>query len=206
MIFMGGRVALLAFARLVAVLVVMVMVVAFAGCPAERWVGAGKGGRRVVPYGEAGTDFGRLAEPGSLTFVMLTGSHCRACERHERLFDKLLVKRPDIAVRTVPFPDELCPKELPDREAKRRCQAVLKELAGIGACFTPTLWVLAPDGRLLARDDTCRDTRPAQALLKDLAIRELGAEEAKVLEPPAPAGTSGPSRPSRPSGPSATSG
>lgn len=194
MVFMGGRVVRPGRARpvlLVLLLGLLFVLVALAACPAERWVGTGKGGRRAVPWAEAGTDFARLAEPGSLTFVMLTGSHCRACERHERLFDRLLAKRPDIAVRTVPFPDELCPKDFPDRESKRRCQAVLKAFEGIGACFTPTLWALAPDGRLLARDDTCQDRRPAQALLKELAVRELGAEEAKVLDPPPAAGTSG---------------
>jgi hypothetical protein len=165
-----------------AILALLGLSVALAGltaCPAPasdgRWVSQKPAGHEVVSWEKVGTDFGKLAQPGNLTFVMLTGSHCSACVKAEKTWEKLHAVRPDIALRTVPFPDDICPPD-PNPEQKKECRRVVKELQQFGGCFTPTLWAFAPDGSLLARDDTCKDQRPAQDLFQSLARRELKTE------------------------------
>ncbi|HEY4221508.1 MAG TPA: hypothetical protein VGO62_09200 [Myxococcota bacterium] len=138
----------------------------------ERWHGKGLGGMENVPWNDVETDFQRLAQPNTLTFVELSGSHCGGCVKNAKRFKELLRVRHDISVRIVQFPDELCP-EHPDAEQRKNCQAVVEETKRDGMCFTPTLWAIAPDGTLLARDDTCKDEHEASVIFHHLADKEL---------------------------------
>src|SRR4051812_30659099 len=76
----------------------------------ERYLGTAAGGMRQVAWNDIETDFARAVQPGSLTFVELSGTHCGGCKKNAKLFDELAKVRTDIAFRVVDFPDELCPE------------------------------------------------------------------------------------------------
>jgi hypothetical protein len=130
--------------------------------------GKGLGTLQRVEWNDVETDFSRAIQPNTLTFVELSGSHCAGCKKNLALAKKLMEARRDISFHFVPFPDELCPDH-PDATQRAVCNQVLDETKHEGMCFTPTLWAFAPDGTLIARDDTCAGTRPASDLFHSLA-------------------------------------
>ena len=60
-----------------------------------------------------------------------------------------------------------------DPQQRAQCRALSDQIKHDGMCFTPTVWAIAPNGTLIARDDTCAGSRPASEFLHQLADREL---------------------------------
>jgi hypothetical protein len=134
--------------------------------------GNGLGTLQRMEWGDVETDFSRAVQPNTLTFVELSGSHCAGCKKNFDLAQKLMHVRHDVSFHVVPFPDELCPQH-PNDDEKKTCQQVLDQTKHDGMCFTPTMWAFAPDGTLIARDDTCAGTRPASDLFHSLADKTI---------------------------------
>ncbi len=133
-----------------------------------RYVTQALGGIAMIPWEQAQGDFTQLAQPGALTFVELAGVHCGGCKKNMLTFKKLAHVRHDVAIRVVMFPPDVC-----DDRTTPECRQAQQWSRQIGGCYTPTVWAFAPDGKLIARDDTCKDSRPGAGFFHAFAAREL---------------------------------